>query len=217
MRQLHRSLRLLAISLAGLAGFVDAIGFMSAGGFFVSFMSGNSTRFAVGISERLPDALIAAGLICGFVIGVAGGAMLAMTTGRHGRTTLLGAVAGLLVLAALLAPYHLPVAVALLVIAMGAENAAFTRDGTVRLGLTYMTGALTRAGHAIATALLRRPGGDWLPDLLLWTGLVTGAIAGAASHRLLGTGALWIAALFALLATLASWRIGPDEPLTPKS
>ncbi|WP_443970085.1 YoaK family protein [Sphingobium sp. CR28] len=211
MRQLHRPLRLLAIFLAGLAGFVDAIGFMTAGGFFVSFMSGNSTRFAVGISDRLPDALIAGGLICAFVIGVAGGAMLTMSAGRHGRTLLLSVVAGVLAFAALSAPHDRAIAVALLAIAMGAENAAFTRDGTVRIGLTYMTGALTRAGHAIAAALLRRPGGDWLPDILLWAGLVAGAIAGAASYRMLGNTALWIAALVALLAAAASWRIGPDE------
>lgn len=41
--------RYLAFSLAGLAGFVDAIGFLALGGYFASFMSGNSTRLAVGI------------------------------------------------------------------------------------------------------------------------------------------------------------------------
>lgn len=49
----------LAIALAALAGYVDAIGFLRLGGFFVSFMSGNSTRLAVGIASRSADALIA--------------------------------------------------------------------------------------------------------------------------------------------------------------
>jgi len=39
--------RLVATSLAALAGYVDAIGFLGRGSFFVSFMSGNSTRLAV--------------------------------------------------------------------------------------------------------------------------------------------------------------------------
>ena len=39
----------LAVALAALAGFVDAIAFTRLGGYFVSFMSGNSTRLGVGI------------------------------------------------------------------------------------------------------------------------------------------------------------------------
>ena len=41
----------LAACLAALAGYVDAIGFLKLGGLFVSFMSGNSTRLAVGLAE----------------------------------------------------------------------------------------------------------------------------------------------------------------------
>ena len=44
------SIRLFAALLSGLAGFVDAIGFIKLGGFFVSFMSGNSTRLAVALA-----------------------------------------------------------------------------------------------------------------------------------------------------------------------
>ena len=44
--ELRRGL-LLAVLLAALAGIVDAIGFIRLGHLFVSFMSGNSTQFAV--------------------------------------------------------------------------------------------------------------------------------------------------------------------------
>jgi len=47
-------LRLLAACLSCLAGYVDAIGFIKTGGFFVSFMSGNSTRVGVGLAAG-PD------------------------------------------------------------------------------------------------------------------------------------------------------------------
>ena len=44
-------MRLLAVCLSALAGYVDATGFIRLGGFFVSFMSGNSTRLAVGLAQ----------------------------------------------------------------------------------------------------------------------------------------------------------------------
>ncbi len=40
-----------ACALSAAAGFVDAIGFLKTSGFFVSFMSGNSTRPAVSLSQ----------------------------------------------------------------------------------------------------------------------------------------------------------------------
>nr|WP_295670961.1 DUF1275 family protein [Sphingomonas sp.] len=48
-----------------MAGYVDAVGFLATGGYFVSFMSGNSTRLAVGIAQGAASAAITAGLIGG--------------------------------------------------------------------------------------------------------------------------------------------------------
>ena len=59
-----------AIVLAAAAGYVDAAGFLMTGGFFVSFMSGNSTRLGVGLFRGAGEALIAGGLIAAFVSGV---------------------------------------------------------------------------------------------------------------------------------------------------
>ena len=50
----------LAVALAALAGFVDAIGFLYTGGFFTAFMTGNSTRMAVGLFTDGTIAAIAA-------------------------------------------------------------------------------------------------------------------------------------------------------------
>ena len=44
MVRYDRRVKLLAAGLSALAGFVDATGFIQMGGFFVSFMSGNTTR-----------------------------------------------------------------------------------------------------------------------------------------------------------------------------
>ncbi|MEJ7926576.1 DUF1275 family protein [Sphingobium sp. AN641] len=45
-------MRSFAIALAFLAGYIDVLGFLTTSGFFVSFMSGNSTRLAVGALQR---------------------------------------------------------------------------------------------------------------------------------------------------------------------
>ena len=70
MNRFDKRVRTLAVGLATLAGFVDTIGFIKLGGFFVSFMSGNSTRLAVGLAQGSFQTAIAARLIITFVRGV---------------------------------------------------------------------------------------------------------------------------------------------------
>ena len=92
----------LAIAASTLAGYVDAIGFLSLGGFFVSFMSGNSTRLAAGLVGLPPEALVAARLIGCFVLGVVAGTLLGAMAKRMRQPAVLAFVAGLLAAAALL-------------------------------------------------------------------------------------------------------------------
>ncbi|MCW2395699.1 MULTISPECIES: YoaK family protein [unclassified Sphingobium] len=196
----------LAIALSALAGFVDALGFLTAGGFFVSFMSGNSTRLAVGISEGSSAALTAAGLIAGFVMGVVLGGLVGHRAGAHRRPAVLGLVTALLLMAALAAPFSPTLALAAMVMAMGAENAALADNGEVKVGLTYMTGALVRLGQALANRLTGKDASHWRVDLGLWSGLMTGAIAGAFAYARLGSSALWIAAGVGMILCVASTR-----------
>lgn len=63
MIRLNPNDRRIAVLLAALAGYLDAVGFIASGGFFVSFMTGNSTRAGVGMIDRTGDAGIAAMLI----------------------------------------------------------------------------------------------------------------------------------------------------------
>ncbi|UUL83982.1 DUF1275 family protein [Sphingomonas qomolangmaensis] len=205
-------IRLLAASLSALAGFVDAVGFVHLGGFFVSFMSGNTTRIGVGLSERGGDAVVAGGLILSFVAGVVFGSLVGRRFGTARRSAVLALVAALLGLAALLAAwgYHGAAAVAM-ALAMGAENAVFAEGADIHIGLTYMTGTLVKLGQHIAIAL---GGGDrfgWAPYLLLWAGLLAGGVAGAASYAVAGMGALWAAAAAAGIAAIIAARIGSGQ------
>ncbi len=196
----------LAAVLSGVAGYVDAIGFLKLGGFFVSFMSGNSTRLGVGLATgHVGAALTALTLIGLFVAGVVLGALVARRAGEDRRARVMALEAVLLASAAALIMAGLDgPGVAAMVLAMGAENAVFQRNGDVGVGLTYMTGALVKAGQRIAAALT---GGDrwaWRPFLLLWAGLTLGGALGAAAYLKFGVLALWGAAL--VVAALAAAR-----------
>jgi uncharacterized membrane protein YoaK (UPF0700 family) len=207
-----RRLRFLAACLSAVAGYVDAIGFLSLGGFFVSFMSGNTTRVGVGLAEGSAAAALAASLIGLFVAGVVLGTLVGRHAGPHRRPVVIGLVGALLASAAACAGVGADrLAIVAMVLAMGAENAVFAEDGEVRIGVTYMTGTLVKLGKRITTALL---GGDrlgWAPYLLLWLGLLAGGFLGATAYQHLGFSALWGAgAAAAALAGAAAW-IGPDR------
>ena len=202
-----RADRILATCASALAGFVDAIAFIALGGFFVSFMSGNTTRLAVDLAAGTTAAASAAGLVATFVVGVMVGSLIGRLFGSHRRAAVFVAVALLLALAAgLSGAGAMTVAAVAMALAMGAENAVFETDGEVRIGLTYMTGTLVKLGQRLTTAVL---GGDrlgWVPYLLLWLGLAAGGFAGALTYAWLGTDGLWIAAAAAAALAVVSIR-----------
>jgi uncharacterized membrane protein YoaK (UPF0700 family) len=209
MNRYDKRVRLLAAGLSALAGFVDAIGFVSLGGFFVSFMSGNTTRMAVGVAAGAEAALIAAGLITLFVLGVMAGTLLGRRSGPRRAVRVLLLVMALLAIAAICGDAGLIAgAAAAMALAMGAENAVFEREGEVRIGLTYMTGTLVKLGQHLTTALTGGPALGWVPYLLLWLGLASGAVLGAIVYPVMGLNALWLAAAGAGLAALAAARMG---------
>jgi uncharacterized membrane protein YoaK (UPF0700 family) len=198
----------LAACLSALAGYVDAIGFLKLGGFFVSFMSGNSTRMAVGLAQGTQQAAEGAGLIAAFVAGVIAGSLTGRIAGRHRRAAVLSLVAMLLAASATLGMVNMTLAaMGILVMAMGAENAVFERDGEVRIGLTYMTGTLVKIGQRLTTALMGGERFGWLPFLLLWLGLIAGAVLGAGVYPHLGLNGLWIASAFAAACAAIAARL----------
>ncbi|WP_210359189.1 MULTISPECIES: YoaK family protein [Sphingomonas] len=210
MRRYPRRLRMLAIGLAALAGYVDAVGFLALGGFFVSFMSGNSTQLGIGLASQTHAAAIAGGLVATFVLGVTGGSVVAEAAGARRAPAVLVLVALLLATAAVVEGRAGGIAAAfVLAVAMGAENAIFAHEGEVTVGLTYMTGTLVRLGQRIAALVRGEDAWGWLPHLALWTALTAGAAAGAAARRWCGADAIWLAAAVAGMLAILSLIAGP--------
>lgn len=206
MTRYPRTKQLLAVGLAAIAGYVDASGFIALGGFFISFMSGNSTRLGLGIVQNAAEMRLAAALIGLFVAGVVAGALVAHRAEKFRKPVILSLVALMLAVAATMdAAGSVLAACFVMAVTMGLMNNVFERDGEVSIGLTYMTGSLVKLGQRIAAALR---GGDplgWLPYLWLWGGFVSGAIAGALAHAQVGLVGLWgVAALSAVLAAVAA-------------
>jgi uncharacterized membrane protein YoaK (UPF0700 family) len=190
----------LACALAALAGYVDAIGFLQLGGLFVSFMSGNSTRMGVSLSEgQWAAAAESLGLIALFVAGAAAGSLIVLGRGVNRQPWVLLAEALLLAAGALAYAFALPnAAVAAIVLAMGMENAVFQIHGGGGLGLTYVTGALVKVGQLAAAAITGGARWDWWPNLLLWAALVAGSLCGALAYHWINLAAIWFAAASAL-------------------
>lgn len=209
MHSLNKNIYVLAMCLSALAGCIDAIGFLQLGGYFISFMSGNSTRFAISIvSGDISDIALLAIILSVFVIG----SMLGMLVRLFSKASTIS-IGVLVLVTAMLAGAAISSAIGwvfpailLMILAMGAENAILQRHGEMAIGLTYMTGALVKMGQLLAQALLGGGKLVWYPYLLLWVGLIIGGVTGAASFYLMGMQSLWLAACWALGLILVAHR-----------
>ena len=186
-----------AIALAALAGFVDALAFTSLGGFFASFMSGNSTRLGVGAAGAAGDLPVAGALVLSFVSGVILATVIARAMPARGKPAVMAAVAALLALAGAMASLS-PGTIVLLLLAtaMGAAHTVSIGVAEASVGAVGLTGLLVAMGRRLAGALM----GDadrwgWVPALLLWMGFVAGVVLGASAHIGLGATAYWLAAI----------------------
>jgi uncharacterized membrane protein YoaK (UPF0700 family) len=193
-----------AVPPVALAGCVDAIGWLRLHELFVSFMSGTSTLLGLALAgHRMGRAEDLALVVALFAAGAAAGAAGGLLAGRWHSAVVLACVAALLH-AALLLPAGelrpgLPLAALAMVPAMGMLNTALPGVG----GITFVTGALTRAGQGLVAALAGRgPRWDWAPQLAAWAAIVLGAAGGGLLEARLGHAALTVPATAALLAAL---------------
>jgi uncharacterized membrane protein YoaK (UPF0700 family) len=183
----------LGLLLTAAAGMIDVVGFIELGGFYTSFMSGNTTQLGAGIAELGPALALPAGLIIMFVVGSFFGSLISGIGQRRGRIGVLAIViAGLLVTLVLHANGFSPAqAMLALATAAGAQNAVLPQAGAARLGATFVTGTLFAVGQDLARAVRgEAPPLRWLQHLLVWLALLLGAAVGAFAYGQLQVGAL---------------------------
>lgn len=215
MQHHQRSEIILAVALSSAAGFVDAVGFIHLGGYFVSFMSGNSTRGGTALAEGNWEGFVLAfGLVGAFLTGVVSAAILRRRVSAHKRMAVLLYVTAALATAVVLFDLGATgwLAPAIMALAMGAENVIFERDGEVSIGLTYMTGTLVKMGQHIANALTGGQKTLWLRYFLLWISLTAGSIVGGFAYLALNLNALWLAVGVLVLAVIFNGWLRTNPP-----
>jgi oxalate decarboxylase len=172
----------LATALTTIAGFVDAVGYVNLGQFYLSFMSGNTTRLGMALAGG-DDEVVVIGLtvVLVFVVGSFVGSLLAFQCGEAkilaivgGEIICFGAAYGLSVLGI----GHLslvPVAMA-----MGMQNAIHQTVSGADAGKSFITGALFGVGNGVARVVIGR-GNLAQPAVhaASWLAFSTGVVLGA--------------------------------------
>jgi uncharacterized membrane protein YoaK (UPF0700 family) len=208
--------RITAFVLTWIAGFVDAVGFLRYGQVYTANMSGNSV--ALGINDVSNSALAFrhGWPIVFFFVGLLTGRLFLQVGFRRQIRSVASVVFALEIgLAVAAVESGQWTAVAALALAMGLQNAAFTRFGSVQVHTGFVTGTLLKASeYAVQYA-------TWLHDrafggtpvrwwaalrlsarqrsfrlmfelLLLWVVYVLGATAGTVTERRFSVPALAI-------------------------
>ncbi|PDT16911.1 hypothetical protein CO670_09220 [Rhizobium sp. J15] len=194
-------------AISFLAGMTDATGLLLTGD-FVSFMTGNTTRAALALSDgNLNHAAVLVSAILVFVLGNAAGIVISHVSQRR-IFVMLGSVSLVLAIASMLTMRDmLMMRFYMIVFAMGMVNAAVEHIEGLPIGLTYVTGALSRFGRGIGRWIIGDRRLDWTIQIVPWGGMVLGAIAGAVLTRLVGAHALWLVSLFAMGLAFAAMLI----------
>ena len=178
----------MALLLASVAGFVDAVGFLTLSGLFTAHMSGNTARLGVRLGQgQLSAAVPFAGAVALFVAGVGLGAALAEAASRRGVRSV--AALQLALQAALVAAFMLYgsavadgdrvsghslqgfyVLAALAIVALGLQTSSLSQIGGSTVRTTYISGVLTRfaqeAVNSLAAGTRARERPSYLRDVL---------------------------------------------------
>jgi uncharacterized membrane protein YoaK (UPF0700 family) len=163
-------------ALAGVAGFIDAVGFITLRGLFVAHMSGNSVKFGVRVGQGNLSAAAPGGIaVVLFIAGVGLGTVAAELAARRRIRSVAAAV--LMLQAALIVTFMLYgrtilvdhqvrdhslegfyVLAGLAIVSMGLQTAGLRQLGGQMVRTTYVTGVLTSLTQEAANYLF------WLRD-----------------------------------------------------
>jgi uncharacterized membrane protein YoaK (UPF0700 family) len=194
-----------ALTLATVGGFVDAVGYITLLGVFIAHMSGNSAAMGAHFGQgKTAAALARAAPIPLFVLGVAVGAVLIEVLARRGvRSTaaVLLSIEALLLLAFMLLGdaelshgvvvaqrgWTFYVVIVLAATAMGLQTSALRRLAGQTVRTTFVTGMLTHLGEEAAKFALpsTRPSASSSRLrllILVWLCYAAGAVFGGWAH-----------------------------------
>ncbi len=197
----------LAVALTAIAGYVDAVGYLTLGQVYVANMSGNSITAGVGLAEHHTASVLERLWTVGaFFAGLLACRILMEVVAARGRPVRawlpLSLEWLLLALFALGSAQPAPLRVFLVASAMGFQNATITYFGQFRVFTGFVTGTLTklavrlaswlvwvtrklrrmslrRVRRVVALSVRRRPMFDamWLASI--WSAYLAGAAGGA--------------------------------------
>ncbi|OBB91807.1 YoaK family protein [Mycobacterium sp. 852002-30065_SCH5024008] len=197
--------------LAALAGVLGATAFTHSAGYFVTFMTGNAQRAALGYFRGDVLLSVSAGLL---IVCFVGGVVVASVCRRHfwvahphGPTVL----TTLSLIAATVVDVFdegweenfLDFApITLVAFGIGTLNTSFVKDGEVSVPLSYVTGTLVKMGQGIERHIAGGTVADWLGYFLLFASFVLGAtVGGLISMVVNGTWMLVVASSVCALTT----------------
>jgi uncharacterized membrane protein YoaK (UPF0700 family) len=194
--------------LAGIAGAVNAVGFLSYSHQAVTHLTGTTTLVSLALSERhIDEALHLCFIIGAFVLGAAvSGFTIQQSTLKIGRRygAALMIESALLICAAALMSGHSLVGSYFASAACGLQNAmASTYSGSL-VRTTHLTGMFTDLGAALGH-WIRRLEVDWIRVrlcLVIVVSFAIGGVMGALLFQRLGSNALYAPAVVTGLAGL---------------
>ena len=212
-----------ALTLAVITGYVDAVGFTHMFGVFVANQSGNVILFGIGLGDTDWNAVWRPSLaMLGFVLGVVLGLLLArrIAEGRRAPTLLaieavllLAVAAGAGDLAGRTTPFAGLQAVLLLLassVAMGVQTDVIRRVAQVSVATTYSSGTIMKIGDELAGVVVHaRLSPAARRALIVMGAVVVAYVAGAAGGTAVvdhfGHG-LWVGAGVCALIGVWIWR-----------
>ncbi len=187
-----------ACILAIVAGYADAIGFLTFGA-FAGAMTGNTVLMGIALAgAQYADAVQSAVIIVSFLVGVAFSAALGNKLPLAG---ILGIEAVAIVGAALIAPHF---AALVLAFAMGLQNATMTRFSGTSLNTVFLTGNLQKMMQDFLGRFTGSPkpaqdgSAESATIAWVWLAYLGGVAAGAFADRQLAYPLLPVVALLPL-------------------
>lgn len=204
-----RQILALTTAMTMVAGFVDAVGYINLGQFYLSFMSGNTTRFGIAIAATHNEIVSeGAAIIATFVLGAFIGSLLVFFASSFKLPVVLGCE-----LLCFAAAYGLTAAgaghLALLPIAlaMGMQNAIHQVVSGADTGKSFITGSLFGVGDSLAKAVTGRAHyAQAAIHASSWIAFAGGVVLGALSLSHFGLGcALFIAMGVLIVMTIATY------------